>query len=99
MPPKAYDFRRALRIRFARALARGQTSETVIARDLYAEAGATPSDRQMPNCCSVMWQEFHKGRASLVSAPPNGQSSTVTYRYDLPREGVPKRCAGQQGED
>ena len=85
MPPKADDYRRALRVRFEYAMARGQTSETVVARDLYAEAGATPSDRQMPNCCSVMWQEFHKGRASLVSAPPSGQSSTVTYRYDLPR--------------
>jgi len=85
MPPKAEDFRRALRVRFARAMARGQTSEIVIARDLYAEAGATHSDRQMRNCCSVIWQEFHKGRASLVSAPPSGQSSTVAYRYDLPR--------------
>jgi hypothetical protein len=85
MPPKADDYRRALRARFDRATARGQTSETVVSGDLYAEAGAKPSDRQMPNCCRVMWQEFHKGRASLVSVPTSYQWSSVTYRYDLPR--------------
>lgn len=68
--PTANDYRVALHARFEQAVAQGRSFEIVLSRDLYSEAGAKTEDHQMPNCCSVMMQEFRKGRTQRLEAPP-----------------------------
>lgn len=86
MTLSANDYRRALHAMFRAAWAAGHPHIDVVAADLYAKAGGTSADKQMPNCCSVMRQEARKNAAVLPGGPPSGQGPRLTIRYQLPRE-------------
>jgi hypothetical protein len=86
MPLSANDYRRELHAMFNAAWAAGQPHIDVVAADLYAKAGGTSADKQMPNCCSVMTQEAKKKNATVLpGGPPSEQGPRLTIRYQLPR--------------
>lgn len=81
----ASAYRSTLRKMFDTATAAGLPYIDVKASDLYAKAGATAADKQMPNCCSVMRQESRKNATILPGGPPSGQGGSYAVRYHLPR--------------
>ena len=83
--PKAIDFRRELHARFRQAQDTGAGYVDVVSGDLHRAVGGYPTpEPRMPNCCSVMHQEFDPDRDEILSEKlSNG--ARLAIRYKLPR--------------
>lgn len=83
--PKAVDFRRELQARFRQAQDAGAAYVDIVAGNLHRAVGGYPSpEPRIPNCCSVMRQEFDPENDKIISERiSNGARFAI--RYKLPR--------------
>ena len=83
------DFRAELQAQIARAQRQGRPHIEVNAGELHRVIGGYPqeagSSHRMPICCSVMREEYARGRAEVVFETDSGQGAAITIRYHLPR--------------
>ncbi|MEJ2118704.1 MAG: hypothetical protein P8Y36_12770 [Alphaproteobacteria bacterium] len=83
--PTADDFRRELEARFQQALEIGAPHIDVVSGDLHRAVGGYPTPKhRMPNCCSVMNQEFDPDCDEILSEKVS-HGARLAYRYKLPR--------------
>lgn len=82
-PPSAADFRKALKVFFART----DTEKSVDLRsgDLHRLAGpGAATVRSMTSCCKVMREVLGAGD-QIIESPPGGSGANLVIRYILPR--------------
>jgi 5-methylcytosine-specific restriction protein A len=83
------DFRTELEAQIERASKQGRPHIEVNAGELHRAVGGYPpkhgQSHAMPACCSVMRQEFSKGKAEVIHETDSGQAPALTIRYYLPR--------------
>ena len=82
VPPKADDFRQALRSRLQLAANQRLTAVDIRSGDVHADF-AGPRNR-MPSCCNVMRSEMSDGD-TVIRQPPSGNGANLVIRYKLPR--------------
>ncbi|MEJ2124819.1 MAG: hypothetical protein P8Y47_08415 [Alphaproteobacteria bacterium] len=99
--PTADDFRRELEARFQQALEIGAPHIDVVSGDLHRAVGGYPTPKpRMPNCCSVMNQEFDPDCDEILSEKVS-HGARLAYRYKLPRNEsrASKRSFGARVEE
>lgn len=81
--PNAGTFRHALGELFASSTG---SYVDVNAGELHDLVGTrSGKDSRMPTCCNVMMAAMNSGD-TVLSAPPKGRGTTLTIRYQLPRQ-------------
>jgi 5-methylcytosine-specific restriction protein A len=87
--PTTDDFRAELHAQISRAQRQGRPHVGVNAGELHRTVGGYPpkhgGSHAMPSCCSVMREEFARGRADVIHQTESGQAPALTIRYHLPR--------------
>lgn|GEM_PF-687363 len=84
MPPRAEDFRKALKLKLEREAQAGQLYAEVRAGDLHRQVGDYPGDHRLAICCHVMRRELHEGDV-ILRTTPSGIGANLIIRYRLPR--------------
>ena len=89
MPPNAHDFLVEVDAQINQAAAQARPYVEINAGELHRSVGGYPppegENHAMPNCCSVMWQEYDAATDEIVHSPPSRQGASLTIRYRLPR--------------
>ena len=67
------------------ATKQGRAHLEVNVAELERRLGAS---NEVPLICAAMWREFARGRAEVMDQVESGQSTALTIRYYLPRQGA-----------